>query len=84
MAGEQRLGGSARIWSPFPQAFRPRQRRHTCNWGVFEWLITFVEVGAGALLILGLATRGAALVGLGQQLFLPVVYLSQQVVGWPF
>ncbi len=46
------------------------------NWGVFQWVITFVELGVGALLILGLATRGAALVGLGQQLFLQLVYLS--------
>ena len=38
--------------------------------------MTFVELGAGALLIIGLATRGAALVGLGQQLFLQLVYLS--------
>lgn len=46
------------------------------NWGFFQWVVTFVELGAGALLILGLATRGAALVALGQQLFLQLVYLS--------
>ena len=46
------------------------------NWGVFQWIVTLVELGVGALLIVGLATRGAALVGLGQQLFLQLVYLS--------
>jgi len=46
------------------------------NWGVFQWVVTAVELGAGALLVLGLASRGAALVGLGQQLFLQLVYLS--------
>ncbi len=46
------------------------------NWGFFGWVVTVVELGAGALLILGLATRGAALVALGQQLFLALVYAS--------
>ena len=46
------------------------------HWGFFEWVVTFVELGAGGLLILGLATRLAALVALGQQLFLALVYAS--------
>ena len=46
------------------------------NWGFFQWMVVLVEVGAGLLLVLGLAARGAALVGLGQQLFLALVYLS--------
>ena len=46
------------------------------NWDVFQWLITAVELGAGLALILGLASRLAALVGLGQQMFLQLVYLS--------
>jgi uncharacterized membrane protein YphA (DoxX/SURF4 family) len=46
------------------------------NWNVLQWLITAVEVGAGLALILGLASRLAALVALGQQLFLQLVYLS--------
>ena len=46
------------------------------NWGFFQWVITAFELGVGALLILGLATRGAALLGLGQQLFLAAVYFS--------
>ncbi len=52
------------------------------NWGFFQWVVTFVELGVGGLLILGLATRGAALVGLGQQLFLQLVYLSSNRWMW--
>ncbi len=46
------------------------------HWDIFQWVTTGLEVGAGALLILGLASRGAALLDLGQQLFLALVYLS--------
>lgn len=46
------------------------------NIGFFSWLVTFVELGVGLALVLGLASRGAALVGLGQQLFLALVYFS--------
>ena len=46
------------------------------QWGFFQWVVVLVELGAGLLLILGLASRGAALIDLGQQLFLALVYLS--------
>lgn len=46
------------------------------NIGFFSWLVTLVELGVGLALVLGLASRGAALVGLGQQLFLALVYFS--------
>lgn len=46
------------------------------NWDVFQWVVTWTEVGVGLLLILGLVTRGAALIGLLFQLFLALVYLS--------
>lgn len=46
------------------------------NWGFFQWVVVLVEVGAGGLLLIGLASRGAALVALGQQLFLALVYFS--------
>lgn len=46
------------------------------NWGFFEWVATFMELGVGALLIIGLATRGAALLALGQQLFIAALYVS--------
>ncbi len=52
------------------------------HWGVFQWVTTAVELGAGLALILGLATRGAALVGLGQQLFLQLVYLPSGRFMW--
>jgi uncharacterized membrane protein YphA (DoxX/SURF4 family) len=46
------------------------------HWGFFQWVVTVTELGAGGLLILGLATRLAALIDLGQQLFLAAVYFS--------
>jgi uncharacterized membrane protein YphA (DoxX/SURF4 family) len=46
------------------------------NWDVFQWLVTALELGAGAALILGIASRAAALAALGQQLFLQLVYAS--------
>ena len=46
------------------------------DYGWLQWLITAVEIGVGALLIVGLATRAPALVGLGEQLWLQVLYLS--------
>jgi len=45
------------------------------NWGLFQWLTTALEVGVGLLLVLGLAARGAALLGLGFQVFLALLYL---------
>ncbi len=46
------------------------------NWDVFQWLVTALELGAGAALILGIASRGAALAALAMQLFLALVYAS--------
>jgi uncharacterized membrane protein YphA (DoxX/SURF4 family) len=46
------------------------------NWDVYQWLVTYTELGVGLLLILGLFSRGAALIGLGFQLFLAMVYFS--------
>ena len=45
------------------------------NWGWFQWVLTATELGVGALLVVGLATRGAALVGFGFQFFLALYYL---------
>jgi uncharacterized membrane protein YphA (DoxX/SURF4 family) len=45
-------------------------------WDVFQWLVTALELGAGAALILGLASRAAALLAFGQQFFLALVYAS--------
>ena len=46
------------------------------NWGLMQWVTTAMEVGVGLLLVIGLASRGAALVGLGFQLFLAAFYLT--------
>lgn len=46
------------------------------NWGVVGWLVTAVEVGAGLMLLLGLATRLGAAVGAAQQIGLALVYAS--------
>lgn len=52
------------------------------NWGLFGWAITAMELAVGALLIVGLLTRLAALVSLGQALFLALVYASSD--RWAF
>ena len=52
------------------------------NWGFFQWVVVAIEVIGGGLLLIGLATRGAALVALSQQLFLALVYFSSN--RWAF
>jgi thiosulfate dehydrogenase (quinone) large subunit len=52
------------------------------NWGIFQWLTTALELGVGLALILGIATRGAALAGLAQQFFLQLVYFSSSRFMW--
>jgi len=52
------------------------------HWGIFQWITTALELGVGLALILGIASRGAALIGLGQQLFLQLVYLSSARFMW--
>jgi len=46
------------------------------HWGFFKYLVTWTEVIIGATLILGLMTRLSALINLGFQLFLALVYFS--------
>lgn len=46
------------------------------HWNIFNHLVTWTEVLVGAALILGLATRLSALIDLGFQLFLALVYFS--------
>lgn len=46
------------------------------NYGFFQVVITAVELGVGVALVLGIASRGAAFVGLGQHAFLAVLYTS--------
>ena len=46
------------------------------NWDIFQWVVTYTEIGVGLLLVLGFVSRGAALAGLLFQLFLALVYAS--------
>jgi uncharacterized membrane protein YphA (DoxX/SURF4 family) len=46
------------------------------NWAVVQWLITFGELTIGLLLVLGLASRFGALLGLGQALSLYYLYFA--------
>lgn len=46
------------------------------NVEVFAWLVTAVEIVAGLLLVLGLASRGAALIVLAEAVFLALIYFS--------
>ncbi len=46
------------------------------NYAFFGWLLTFTELATGALLILGLLSRGAALVVFAQHFFLQLLYFS--------
>ncbi len=46
------------------------------NLDVVQWMVTAAEIGVGLLLVVGLASRGAALLGLAQQLFLALLYAS--------
>ncbi len=46
------------------------------NWDVYQWVVTFTELGVGLLLIVGLASRGAALAALLFHGFLALVYFS--------
>ena len=46
------------------------------SYDVMQWLLTFTELGTGALLILGLLSRGAALIVFAQHFGLQLLYFS--------
>jgi uncharacterized membrane protein YphA (DoxX/SURF4 family) len=46
------------------------------SYDVQQWLLTVTELGTGALLIVGLLSRGAALIVFAQHFFLQLVYFS--------
>lgn len=46
------------------------------NWDLFSWLLTAVEITAGLLLVLGLASRLGALLALGPASYLFLVYFA--------
>jgi uncharacterized membrane protein YphA (DoxX/SURF4 family) len=52
------------------------------NYEWMQWLLTFTELGTGALLILGLLSRGAALVVFLQHFGLQILYLSSGRFMW--
>ena len=52
------------------------------NWGIFGWAITVMELVVGGLLIVGALTRLVALIGLGQALFLALVFATRN--RWAF
>ncbi len=55
---------------------RPVAQLMLDNWALVGWALTAAEIVTGLLLVLGLATRAAATVALGQHLFLAVVYAT--------
>ncbi len=79
---ERRLREGAPLGTQVPGLKRLVNGVVLANWGVFQWVVVAIELIGGGLLVLGLATRGAALVALGQQLFLALVYLSSN--RWAF
>lgn len=52
------------------------------HWGLVGWALTATELVVGGLLIVGALTRLAALIGLGQALFLALVFATRN--RWAF
>ncbi len=61
---------------------RPVMELMVDNWAFVGWALTFTELVVGGLLIVGAATRAAALVALGQALFLALVFATRN--RWAF
>jgi uncharacterized membrane protein YphA (DoxX/SURF4 family) len=70
---ENQAGGTEGTRIP---GLRPIAELILDNFALFGWAITAAEIVIGLLLVVGLATRGAALLGLGQALFLALVYAT--------
>lgn len=70
---EKTAGGGEGTMLPL---LRPLTQVLLDNWVVVGPALTLVEVVTGLLLVLGLATRPAALVALGQHVFLAAIYFS--------
>jgi thiosulfate dehydrogenase (quinone) large subunit len=54
------------------------------NWGFFQWFLTVAEVVAGLLLILGIASRLGALIGLGLIGPIWVMLLGSNLYFWEY
>ena len=61
---------------------RPVMELMVDNWAFVGWALTFTELVVGGMLIVGAATRLAALIGLGQALFLALVFATRN--RWAF
>ena len=61
---------------------RPVMRLMVDNWGLVGWALTVTELVVGGLLIVGALTRLVALIGLGQALFLALVFATRN--RWAF
>ena len=61
---------------------RPVMQLMVDNWGLVGWALTAMELGVGGLLIVGALTRLVALLGLGQALFLALVFATRN--RWAF
>jgi uncharacterized membrane protein YphA (DoxX/SURF4 family) len=61
---------------------RPVMELMVDNWALVGWALTATELVVGGLLIVGALTRLAALVGLGQALFLALVFATRN--RWAF
>ena len=61
---------------------RPVMELMVDNWALVGWALTAMELVVGAMLIVGAATRLAALIGLGQALFLALVFATRN--RWAF
>jgi uncharacterized membrane protein YphA (DoxX/SURF4 family) len=61
---------------------RPVMQLMVDNWGVVGWALTATELVVGGLLIVGALTRLVALIGLGQALFLALVFATRN--RWAF
>ena len=61
---------------------RPVMELMVDNWALVGWALTAMELVVGAMLIVGAATRLAALIGLGQALFLALVFATRD--RWAF
>jgi DivIVA domain-containing protein len=70
---ENEAGGQAGTGLPL---VRPVAQFVLDNFGFFQWAVTATEIVVGLLLVLGLASRAAALVALGFALTLAVIYAS--------
>ena len=61
---------------------RPIMELMVDNWALVGWALTFTELVVGAMLIVGAAPPLAALIGLGQALFLALVFATRN--RWAF